>query len=123
MKFHARRRSIKNPANNNPAMPIVLKSSTLEARIIRILLDRYPVTLEEIMEELKLSQTMVEREINRLVSKGYIAMEPLPDKTYVRLARMDFQFVGRNETQKRALKHKGGKKRGGKTSPSDYMYG
>ncbi|MDG6221564.1 MAG: hypothetical protein QCI38_08995, partial [Candidatus Thermoplasmatota archaeon] len=66
---------------------------------------------------------MLQREIARLVSKGYVQLEPLPDKTYVRLLRLDFSFVGRNETQKRSLKHKPGKKSRGGSSPGDHMYG
>ncbi|MCK4717788.1 MAG: ArsR family transcriptional regulator [Thermoplasmata archaeon] len=107
-------------------MAVEMKANTMGARIIRILLERYPVTVEEITEELKLSPSGIEHELARLVSKGYISMQPLPDKTYILLLRMDFRFIGLNESQRRALKHKG-KKKGGRqrrgSSTSDHMYG
>jgi len=64
-------------------MPIQL--SALEARIVRILVDWYPITVEELRDELSLRKDVLDRALRSLAIKGVIALEPLPDKTYIRL--------------------------------------
>jgi DNA-binding transcriptional ArsR family regulator len=59
--------------------------SALEARIIRILKDWYPITVEELRDELSLRRDVLERALKALVVKGVIVLEPLSDKTYIRL--------------------------------------
>jgi len=59
--------------------------SALEARIIGILKDWYPITIEELRDELSLRRDVLERTLKALVVKGVIGLEPLSDKTYIRL--------------------------------------
>lgn len=59
--------------------------TALEARIIGILKDWYPITVEELRDELSLRKDVLERALKSLVVKGVIALEPLSDKTYIRL--------------------------------------
>jgi len=59
--------------------------SALEARIIGILKDWYPITVEELQDELSLRRDVLERALKALVVKGVIVLEPLSDKTYIRL--------------------------------------
>jgi len=59
--------------------------SALEARIIGILKDWYPITVEELRDELSLRRDVLERTLKALVVKGVIVLEPLEDKTYIRL--------------------------------------
>ncbi len=91
---------------------IEIERGSLEARIIEVLLEVYPITVEELREELSLSEKMLERGLKRLQTRGIIALEPLPDKVYIRLLRRDFHFIGRKVTQRRPLKRSGGKKKG-----------
>ncbi len=97
-------------------MPVEVDSGSLEGRIIRLLLERYPITTAQVARYLHLPPRRVERELLRLAKKGYVALESLPDRTYVRLLRTDFKFVGLRESQKQAVKRrkeKREKKRGG----------
>ncbi len=59
--------------------------NALEARIIGILRDWYPITVEELKDELALPSGVLERTLKSLMVKGVIALEPLTDKTYIRL--------------------------------------
>jgi len=62
-----------------------LKVSALEARIVAILKDWYPITVEELRDELSLRPSELDRALKSLMVKGIIAFEPLSDKTYIRL--------------------------------------
>ena len=59
--------------------------SALEARIIGILKDWYPITVEELRDELSLRRDVLDRALKALIVKGIIVLEPLNDKTYIRL--------------------------------------
>ena len=59
--------------------------NALEARIIGILRDWYPITVEELKDELALPSRVLERALKSLMVKGVVALEPLTDKTYIRL--------------------------------------
>lgn len=93
-------------------MMIEIERGSIEARIIEILLEVYPISQEDLQKELSISENMLKRGIKRLQVRGIIALEPLSDKTYIRLLRMDFHFVGRKATQRKPIKKKGGKKKG-----------
>lgn len=62
-----------------------VKVDALQARIIGILKDWYPITVEELRDELSLPSGVLERSLKSLMVKGIIALEPLSDKTYIRL--------------------------------------
>lgn len=57
----------------------------LQARILAILRDWYPITVEELRDELSLPSGVLERSLKALMVKGVITLEPLTDKTYIRL--------------------------------------
>ena len=106
---------------------IEMESSSKEARVIKILLKIYPITVEELRDKLGWSEKALERVVKGLLSRGIISLDPLSEATYVRLNRMDFKFIGRKETQKKALKHKKEKKpkykRKGDVHDEEMMYG
>lgn len=83
---------------------IEITSGTLEERIIKLLRKIYPITIEDIKNKLKLSELVVSRVLKKLQTKGIVRLEPLSDKTYVRLLRHDFSFVGRKR-QRKFIKH------------------
>lgn len=75
----------------------------LQARILAILKDWYPITVKELRDELAISPVVLERSLKSLMVKGVIALEPLTDKTYVRLLVPEVLFdVDRPKHQKRA---------------------
>lgn len=102
---------------------ITINASSSEAIVLRYLLEKYPVTKDELADMLTLPRKTLERVIKKLVRRRIIRLEPLPGKIYVRLLRMDIKFVGINPSQRRALKHAGGTKPPGKkVDESDYSY-
>lgn len=88
-------------------MVLEIIEATLEARVIHLLLEMYPATVEDIRRELKARQDLLDRTLAGMVANGIVELEPLPDRTYVRLIRFDFAFVGRNVSQRKRVKHHG----------------
>lgn len=95
-------------------MPIEILHGSLEERVVRYLLEVYPATVEDLERELKVKRERVERILRSLAQRGAIELEPLPDKTFIRLIRSDFHFTGIKPTQRRRFKQSGGKKQASK---------
>lgn len=68
---------------------MIVKLGPVEMKILKILRDWYPVTVEELREELRMRPDTLERALKSMVVKGVISLEPLSDKTYVRLLMSD----------------------------------
>jgi len=83
---------------------IEITRGTLEEQIIKILQKTYPVTVKEISGKLSLSEKQVLRTLKKLATKGIVQLEPLPGKTFVRLLRNDFSFIGKKR-QRKFIKH------------------
>lgn len=64
----------------------------LQARILGILKDWYPITVQELGDELGVSLAVLERSLKSLMAKGVVALEPLSDKTYIRLLVPEVAF-------------------------------
>lgn len=95
---------------------IEITSGTLEERIIKLLQKTYPITVEDIKKELNVSKDIILRALKKVQMKGIVKLEPLPDKTYVRLLRHDFSFIGKKR-QRKFIKHRSGRK---KQEPEEY---
>jgi len=89
---------------------IEIVNGTLEEQIIKILQKTYPITVLDIEKSLHISKDMIIRILQKFQIKGIVQLEPLSDKTYIRLIRRDFRFVGKKR-QKKFIKHRSGKKR------------
>ncbi len=98
-----------------------IKKGSLEARILRIVQSRYPVTLAEVAKELRVTEKRTELAVRNLITQGVLVAEPLSDKTYLRVTS-GFMVVGTAPEQKKALKHKG-PKRGKIDDYEGNMYG
>ena len=83
---------------------IEITRGTLDEQIIKILQKTYPITAEELKIKLHLSKQQVIRILNKLQMKGILRIEPLPDKTYIRLLRHDISFIGKKR-QRKFIKH------------------
>ena len=83
---------------------IEIITGTLEEHIIKILQKTYPVTTNDLLGQLQVSESLLMRTLKKLQIKGIVAMEPLPDTTFLRLLRNDISFVGKKR-QKRFIKH------------------
>jgi len=88
---------------------IEIVTGTLEEQIIKILQKTYPITIKDLEKKLHSSEASIVRVLQKLQTTGIIQLEPLPNKTYIRLLRRDFRFVGKKR-QKKFIKHHAGKK-------------
>lgn len=88
---------------------IEITCGTLEEQIIKLLQKTYPITLQDIIKNMHISKTIAIRELKKLQTKGIVRLEPLPDKTFIRLQRNDFSFVGKRR-QRKFIKHTKSKK-------------
>ena len=100
---------------------IDITRGTHEEQIIKILLERYPVTVADVVSELKLSSETVERVLHAFATKGIVMLEPLPDAVYIRLLRRDIRFLGKRR-QKKFVKRKTGPKKPGPEKYDGYMF-
>lgn len=73
-----------------------VRLSEHEVRVLRVLKDWYPITFEELRDELNMRKDTLEKVLKGLVLKGIVSLEPLPDKTYVRLLVPDID-VGKGK--------------------------
>ena len=88
---------------------IEIVNGTLEEQIIKLLQETYPITIADLEKKLHISRNMIIRVLQKLQIKGIVQLEPLPERTYIRLVRRDFRFVGKKR-QKKFIKHRSGKK-------------
>lgn len=95
---------------------IEITNGTIEERIIKLLQKIYPITITDLQKELHVSRQIIIRVLQKFQVKGIVQLEPLPDKTFIRLSRNDFVFVGKKR-QKKFIKHRTGKK---KKEPTEY---
>ena len=78
---------------------IDIAAGTIEEKIIKTVQECYPITVAEISKVLHLSSEQMRFELHKLQSKGIISLQPLPDATFIRLARHDIRFVGRRHQE------------------------
>lgn len=83
----------------------------LQARIIGILKDWYPITVEELRDELSLPSGVLERSLKALMVKGVIELEPLSDKTFIRLLTQELVLEKEGKGHKKAVPKPGQKAR------------
>lgn len=84
---------------------IEIKRGTLDEQIIVFLQKNYPITVEDLKENLHISKDRIMRVLKKFQIKGIVTLEPLPGKVYVRLLRNDFGFIDKKH-QKKFIKHK-----------------
>jgi hypothetical protein len=89
---------------------IEITTGTIEERIIKFLQKTYPVTVNDLENNLHVSRKIIIRVLQKLQTKGILRLEPLPDKTFIRLLRNDFKFIGKKR-QRKFIKHYTGKKK------------
>ncbi len=90
-------------------MPLEFLHGSLEGRVLKYLLEAYPVTTAQLARDLRIPETRLARTLKALAVQGVIELEALPDKTFVRLLRHDLSFYGYKESQRKRLKRSGGK--------------
>lgn len=69
-------------------------AGSLEDQILNVLQKTYPVTVADVEQNLSVSKAVLLRALRKLQTRGIVRLEPLPDKTYIRLLRHDIYVVG-----------------------------
>jgi predicted ArsR family transcriptional regulator len=100
---------------------IEITAGSLEEHIIRVLQKIYPITTVELAQRLHVSRREIEWMLQKFQVKGIVKLEPLPDKTYVRLLRNDFQFM-RMKHQRKPGKQPVEQIKEDQTDANDIMY-
>ncbi len=103
-------------------MPVEFLHGSIEARVLKYLMEAYPVTTAQLARDLRIPEARLARTLKALAVKGVIELEELPDKTFVRLVRHDLSFYGYKESQRKRLKRTGGGKRSEPKEPEGPMY-
>lgn len=83
---------------------IEIINGSLEEQIIKILQKTYPITINDLEKKLHLSHAVIVRVLQKLQYNGIVQLEPLSDKTFIRLIRRDFRFIGKKR-QRKFIKH------------------
>jgi hypothetical protein len=86
---------------------IEITAGTLEEQIITLLQRTYPVTIADLVRRLHVPRERVEWVLHKFQVKGIVKLEPLPDKTYIRLLRNDFHFIGGKHHRKSSTSGRG----------------
>lgn len=79
---------------------MIVRLNEHQTRILKVLKDWYPITTEELRDELRMRRDVLERELKSMVLKGVIALEPLSDKTYVRLLTPEVEVAPKGRRPK-----------------------
>lgn len=85
---------------------VQVNTKSADAKILRVILEKYPIDNIEVADRTGLSPREVDRALKGMEARGWISLERLPDKIFIRMRRFDFTFLGRDETQRKAVKHK-----------------
>ena len=70
-----------------------INRGTLEERILKTLQKKYPITLDDLKEELHISKPVIMRSLKKLQIKKIVELDILPNKVYIRLLRNDFDKI------------------------------
>ncbi|MBU1158097.1 MAG: hypothetical protein KKE24_02015 [Candidatus Thermoplasmatota archaeon] len=79
---------------------MIVKLNQFETKIVKILQDWYPITVEEMRDELRMRPDTLDRNLKSLVLKGVISLDHLPDKTYIRLLMSDVHIAPKGKRPK-----------------------
>jgi len=82
---------------------IEINKDSLEARVLKILMVRYPITAKELGTELGVKGSALKPVLLELRRMRILDFDLLPNKTFIRLLRTDFSFVGIKAEQRRGL--------------------
>ena len=85
---------------------VQVKANSIDAKVLKVLLSKYPIDIGEVSKELNMPPKTIERAIKAMEQRGWVTLEVLSDKTFIRMRRFDFTFIGRDDTQRKAVKHK-----------------
>lgn len=82
------------------ALEMKIALDALETRVVALLRKRYPITVDEIREVLSIRLDTLNKTLRRLAAKGVLVLEPLPDKTFVRLLLPGVEVAGKPSSDK-----------------------
>lgn len=75
-------------------MSRAVAGGSVPSRILLLLGERHPVTIEQVRLALRLRPDVVERECRKLAAQGLVVLEPLGEETYVALTGAGITHLG-----------------------------
>lgn len=85
---------------------IEIQENSLDGRILKILLRKYPISFDELHKNLKIKKPLLKFAIRKLQRQGLVHLEILPEKSYIRLRRTSIRFKSFKRSNKKIVKHK-----------------
>lgn len=73
------------------------------ARILALLVERWPVTLAQVALALRMRPDVVEREARKLAMQGHVVLEPLGKATYIALSGSGATLLGLSREDRERL--------------------
>ena len=74
---------------------VQVNSKSKDAKVLRVILERYPIDDKEIAERAGLGKDETRRILIAFEQRGWVSLERLPDKMFIRMKRFDFTFAYR----------------------------
>lgn len=87
-------------------MPHIFDASSLEGKILLLVLEIYPLTLNDIRKYLNTPKQKAEKALQNLARKGLVGLESLPDNTFVTIISGNFRFKGKQTEQLKRVREK-----------------
>jgi hypothetical protein len=76
-------------------VPAEIKSGSPEDRVLRLLAERYPITLKQVTLMLRLRPDVARLTVKRLENRGLVVVEALPNgDTFLTLSGAGFRVIG-----------------------------
>jgi len=80
-----------------------INKDSMEARILKFLMENYPITVKELSKGIGVKGSALKPILLELRRMRIIDFDFLPDKTFIRLLRNDFSFVGIKPEQRKGI--------------------
>jgi len=86
-----------------------INKDSMEARILKFLMENYPITVKELSKGIGVKGSTLKPVLLELRRMRILDFDFLPDKTFIRLLRSDFNFIGRKPEQRKGIVKKSSK--------------
>lgn len=88
-------------------MPTEVRGGSVQDRILRVLAERYPVTVAEVALALGMRSDRVRLEVKRLQARGLVVVESPGGEEFVALSGAGVRLVGLSPSDAAALRKQG----------------
>lgn len=80
-----------------------INKDSMEAKILKFLMENYPITVKELSKGIGVKGSTLKPILLELRRMRILDFDFLPNKTFIRLLRTDFSFVGIKAEQRKGI--------------------